>query len=83
MSERKDNNFKLTFPSGNGTQTDGISSRGIAETMSGEPVMDIANSPARGRRIIDKGVSIFTFGVTGSMLGVGLAFNGVCKKENN
>lgn len=48
----------------NGTQTVAMSSLETEETISGLPVIESATSPWFGRRIIDIGSFILTFGVT-------------------
>jgi len=48
----------------NGTLTVAISSLETDETISGLPVIESATSPWFGRRIIDIGSCILTFGVT-------------------
>ncbi|XKL64170.1 hypothetical protein PGB90_004256 [Kerria lacca] len=44
-----------------------VSSYVTLDTIKGLPDIDIANSPWRGRRNIDKGTLGFTFGVTTGM----------------
>jgi len=70
-------NNPFTFPLANGTLTVAMSSLETDDIISGLPVIESATSPWFGRRIIDIGSFIFTFGVTVAEDGIGGRFIGV------
>lgn len=71
-----------TFPSGNGTFIEAVSSRVAAETKRGLPDIDTAISPCFGNLSTLRGVSRFIFGVIVKEEAEGgylLVKDGVCK----